>query len=663
MADLSKYSDADLERMANTSSLSHMSDADLERIAQGTPKAKSHNTIADIALSGAEGLAKGITGLAGIPGDISNLVNKGMSAVGIPTRDPNQPLPANVTVPGGDLGFGAAPNSSQIYNDIPGKPYEAKTEAGKVTDRIASFLPAVPGGGAGLGTRILGRAVAPGLGSVLGENIGDENSPNLRTAGQIGGAVLGAGAFGGARALSEAVRSAKLTPEEVAQSYVANVAKSAGVEPGANLGASSRGQTAAEALGPTGVANLAALGRRGGETALTLSQLLKQRAAGAPERILGDYESASGIAPEAAQGNMQGIIERGQQAAKPLYDAAFDATPNTSEHLERLAAQPDVRQGMALALKNAQRRAIGKNEPFDPNAYAVTGFNEAGDPQIGPVPTWRTFDMGKRGLDEMLEQFRDPITRQIKKTDSSDAIDQLRRGLVGALDEANPQYKAARSSAADYLSANEAFGQGQNHIINPAVTAAKAKSYFDSLSAPNQDAYKAGIANKLFNQAQNSRLKPSQLLTLAAQDKLRSVLGPVKGQQFIDGLQQEISLAQSGQRMMPGGGSITSDILNATKEQDLSDTVRGASHFARAAGDLASNRYGSAIANALRGTYHFAPDMFRTGGMSEPARNAAGRMLMLPPEEFSQQLQALPAPRPGMGAAALAPYLLNRGTP
>lgn len=614
----------------------------------------------DVAKSGAEGLAKGLTGLAGLPGDIGGLVNRGMSAIGIPTRDPSKPLPDTVTLGGGEMGLGSTPNSTQTYNNLPGKAYEPQTTAGRVTERVASFLPAVPGGPAGLGTRLMGRAVAPGVGSVIGENIGDENSPGLRTAGQIGGALLGAAGFGGARAVAQGFRNAKLTPEEVAKSYAANVAKSAGVEPGATLPASSRGQTAAEALGPTGVANLAALGRRGGDTALTLAQTLKQRSAGAPERILGDYETASGIAPDAAQGNMQGIIERGQTAAKPLYDAAFAATPNTSEHLERLAGQPDVRQGMALALKNAQRRAIGKNEPFDPEAHAVTGFNEAGDPILGPVPNWRTFDMGKRGLDEILEQYRDPITRQIKKTDSSDAIDQLRRGLVGALDEANPQYKAARSSASDYLSANEAFGQGQNHIINPAVTTAKAKSYFEGLSQPNQDAYKAGIANKLFNQAQNSRLKPSQLLTPSAQDKLRSVLGPDKGQEFIDGLQQELSLSQSGQRMMPGGGSITSDILNATKEQDLADSVRGASHFARAAGDIASNRYGSAIANALRGTYHFAPDMFRTGGMSEQARNSAGKMLMLPPEEFSQQLQALPAPRPSMGAAALAPYLLKQ---
>lgn len=658
MADLSHYSDAELERMANTSSLAHMSDADLEKIA-GKP---APSVLADVAQSIPVGAAKGIAGLAGLPGDLSYLVNRGMNAVGIPTRDPSKPLPDSVTVPGGELGLGANPTSAQINSQFTGgKPYyEPQTTPGKITERIASFLPAVPGGPAGLGARLMGRAVAPGIGSAIGENLGDDKSPILRSVGQIGGALLGAGAFGGARALSQGFRNAKLSPEEVAQSYVANVAQSAGKQPGDALERSLRGQTAAEALGPVGVANLAALGRRGGETPLTLAQTLKQRAAGAPERILGDYESASGIAPEAAQGNMQGIIERGQSAARPLYEEAFNATPNTSEHLERLAAQPDVRQGMSLALKNAQRRAVGKNEPFDPNAYAITSFNEAGDPVIGGVPNWRTFDMGKRGLDEMLEQYRDPITRQIKKTDSSDAIDQLRRGLVGALDEANPQYKGARASAADYLSANESFGQGQNHIINPAVTVAKAKSYFDSLSAPNQEAYKAGIANKLFNQAQNSRLKPGQLLTPAAQEKLRSVLGSEKGQEFIEGLQQELSLSQSGQRMMPGGGSITSDVLNATKEQDLSDTVRGASHFARAAGDFASNRYGSAIANALRGTYHFAPDMFRTGGMSEAARNKAGAMLMLPPDEFSQQLNALPAPRPNMGAAALAPYLLNK---
>jgi hypothetical protein len=319
-----------------------------------------------------------------------------------------------------------------------------------------------------------------------------------------------------------------------------------------------------------------------------------------------------------------------------------------------------VRKGMALAIKNDQRRAIGANEPFDPNAYAVTGFNKAGDPIVGAVPSWRAWDAAKRGLDETLEGYRDPITRQIKKTDTSDAIDALRRGVISATDAANPAYAAARAAGADYLSANSAFQQGGQHILNTRVTARQAQQSFEKLNEANQQAYMAGIANKLYEQAQNSRLKPNQLLTPATQDKLRTVLGPDRGQTFIDGLQQELSLAQSGQRLMPGTGSITSDVLNAAKEQDLSDTVRGASHFARAAGDVAANRYGSAIANLLRGGYHFAPDMFRTGGMSEAARNEAGRMLMLPPEDFARTLQTLPPPRPSMGAAALAPYLMGR---
>lgn len=117
----------------------------------------------DVALSGAEGLAKGYSAIAGLPGDISNAVSWGMNKVGIPTRDRSQPLPDTVTLPGGTLGFGAAPDSRQVYEAIPGNEYQPATTPGKYAETIASFLPAaaVPGSAA-LRTA---RVIAPGAAS------------------------------------------------------------------------------------------------------------------------------------------------------------------------------------------------------------------------------------------------------------------------------------------------------------------------------------------------------------------------------------------------------------------------------------------------------------------------------------------------------------------
>lgn len=104
----------------------------------GKAASPKEGTATDLVKSIVQGLADNYNSFAGVPGDISDLVRSGMKGVGVPTRDPSQPLmvpkqdgsaPTDyVTLPGGDLGFGANPNSQSV---LPGKDYEPQTRTGR----------------------------------------------------------------------------------------------------------------------------------------------------------------------------------------------------------------------------------------------------------------------------------------------------------------------------------------------------------------------------------------------------------------------------------------------------------------------------------------------------------------------------------------------------
>lgn len=656
MADLSKYSDAELERMANSASLAHLSDADLEKIA-GKPKPGFVDTAIDVARSLPGGLSKAVTGTLGLPGTLSDLASSGLDYV------------AN-KVTGNDIYTANSPVSGGKLDEYVSKPfrgyYEPKTGLGQFAERAAEFAPAVAGGPATLGARTMGRVLAPAAGSVAAENAVHSDNGAVRAGAQITGALLGGGLYGGTRALSQALKNAKLTPEEVAGGFASNIAESGtpNVIPG-------MGQTAAEAYGPTGVANLAALGRRGGTTGQQLANFLRLRKQGAPQAMLDDFMQSSGINPAAARGQFEDVVEAGQKRAKPLYDEYYAANTNVaSPKLDRILDTPAGKKALADARVKMQNDMSLMGTP---DAELMEQAREGGTllPAKGAASGMkaRVYDYVKKSLDDQIgaayragNKNEGNILRDLKNkmVDELDALDVTGKAGPNSLKPEGGAFKRARAAAGDYLGAKEAYEDAGNHILSMNVDARDVATYYGKLSETGKEAYKAGIANELFLKAENSRLAPRLLDTSAMQKKLAVVLGEEKANQFIAKIKDRASLAETGQRMMPGTGSITSDVLNAGKEQDLADTLRGASHFAHAAGNFTAGRYGAALGNVLRGTMHLAPDLLRTGGMSEEARNAAGRLLMLPPEDFAQQLKALPAPRPSAGAAALAPYLLRK---
>ena len=400
----------------------------------------------------------------------------------------------------------------------------------------------------------------------------------------------------------------------------------------------------AEAIGRPGTTALAALGRRSGTTADLLAGTLSERQAGASDRILGDYARAAGIAPEAAQGNIDAIVQSGRDAASSLYDRALSLEgPVWNADLAQLAKRPVIAKAIAASandLRNAGKNPSAYGLDFDPVTGEFSGATAH--------PTAEAWDLIKKNVAGQVE--RDPFGKIIPDSVSRGNynIGVANRDLTSVLRDEIPGYGDALDRAGDYLTLNKAFQTGQDFIGRANVTAAKMAEHVADLPPGELQAFKGGVANKLFDLAQNGRLSPAMFDRPIVRQKLIAALGPDDANAFLANMKIEAQLKQSGARMMPGTGSITSEILNATGEQNqsadaLMDAIYAGAHLAY------GNKigFGTRMLSAMRRL-----GVGRTGMMPETTRNEAGRLLMMNPNDLASHLESFDAVPPSVNRVA-----------
>lgn len=202
-----------------------------------------------------------------------------------------------------------------------------------------------------------------------------------------------------------------------------------------------------------------------------------------------------------------GLINKGRTAAGSLYDEAYAAPVVATPELDAILATPAGRQALSRAHTIAanERRdpaALGfrmdadgnvelnpvRLDPFQAQAEAKSAFDaaqeshrvalrtagantettresllaardqmKAADAVLANAPTpgtaatsrsytTQTLDYVKRGLDDILEQSRDPVTRRLHLDEAGRAVNDVRASLVKEVDNLNPRYAEARAA-------------------------------------------------------------------------------------------------------------------------------------------------------------------------------------------------------------------------
>jgi hypothetical protein len=211
---------------------------------------------------------------------------------------------------------------------------------------------------------------------------------------------------------------------------------------------------------------------------------------------------------------------RSAQAA-PLYEKAMNNGAVIDDRVNQFLADPILKQGITKGLQIQRLEALAENHPFDPKQYGIVGFNDAGDPIIGGVPNMRLLDAAKKGLDDIVEGFRNPLTGKLNLDQFGRAVNNVRAGYVKALDAANPDYAAARSAwsgpsqSLDALHAGRGIFRGDSEM-----TAQK----IGNLAPGDADYFRIGVLRAIEDTVNNSPNGAGALKSMLAKPKVQEKL-------------------------------------------------------------------------------------------------------------------------------------------
>jgi len=606
------------------------------------------NIATDVLKGGTRGLISGITGLLGQSGDLQRQIGSGSvnSALNF----------ANVIA--NSMGRGVSPQAMQNLQSVVNKAPTVmpsserttqatqnlisapQTKTGKYVETIASMAPAAIGGGGGIITRGL-RAIVPGVSSEAAGQMteGTFYEPAARMAGALAAGGTGAGA--GARMAADRANAGAM--------YVEKIAKKA---PPISQAPNSP-QMLAEALGKQSQTGLAALARREGTTGDILGGTLAQRAAERQNRIETAFEDATGLSPAAVKGDVEGIIKAGRDKAAPLFkEVQENPNPVMTPELKELSQRPVIQKALAQAYTDA------KNAGVNPTAMGIEEIvSYVPGSEIPKVtqykisnPTAATWDKIYKNVSFQVE--RNPLTQKpLSDTESRGNfnINVARKDLRQSLKTAIPKWDEAMTIAGDYKPVEAAFEMGGKFMFDSKVPVDQYTSKIAKLSEGELAAWRGSVANQIFTKAQNGQLTPALLKTPKLQQKMIATFGQEGADKLMQALGSEKAMIDFERRYAPGAGSVTAELNQAMAQQDAMNPAT------EAAFTLGENimRYGPTGGTIKTGANYGLSflDWLKTKGMSVDARNEAGRLLMMSPQEY--------AGLPNGGRIATAPKRVN----
>lgn len=326
------------------------------------------------------------------------------------------------------------------------------------------------------------------------------------------------------------------------------------------------------------------------------------------------------------EAKLTGILRESQDAA-----AKGQRGGVWSPRIQQFLDDPILKQGISRGLQVQRLEALAEGKPFNAADYAVTGTDKAGEPIVGKVPNMRLLDSAKRGLDEILEGYRDKTTGRLVLDQRGRAIDQVRQAFVGELDRLNPSYKAARASWSGPSQSIDAMKQGAD-IFNrkPEEIAETVKR----LSPNDREFYKLGVADKLRERIAKTGMGGDEAKKIIGNEWTKAQLRPIFDSQaefdkFIQAAEMESKMFDTAFRLK--GGSHTAERLAA--DQAFGADVEAAGHGVGAAHNALSGRFISA-----------AREMWRMrqalGWRKNQAMNAEIAKLLFDPALTQSALQA-----------------------
>lgn len=188
--------------------------------------------------------------------------------------------------------------------------------------------------------------------------------------------------------------------------------------------------------------------------------------ASSPERVIKD------VGGETFYRDVEDVLAKGREAAKPLYDQAHSELVN----LGTTKLKPEV----TAAIKAARSKYPSDLEKLPDNSVKV-------------------LDYAKRELDDQISTAQRSGERNLARNRTG-----VKDELVKLLDDNSAAYKQARAVAGDYLSTERAMLDGQD-IFKPATDSELLGKTIADFGKPQKEAFKEGVRKAIRDQLERVR--------------------------------------------------------------------------------------------------------------------------------------------------------------
>lgn len=381
----------------------------------------------------------------------------------------------------------------------------------------------------------------------------------------------------GAGAVVSALRKGVPEVAESASPQVARALKSD------NIDAATAGQKLAELgpdatladIGPNLRSQTEALAATPGPAQKIVVDAMKDRAAGAGDRISTAMDQHLG--PEINPTELaEQIIARRKEQAAPLYKDAYATPIRSTEDIESVLgtpfgkialqkaatlakSEPDVPLGMfgPAPTKMAQMPAKMSASEYQ-DWLAVNASGKAAEPQVDV----RGLDLVKRSLDDMHD-----VAQRAGENNRARIIDNLRTKLIGSVDKQVPKFADARNVFSTESGVKDALENGRN-LFSKTMSPDELGVTLRGMSGAEHDAFIQGARSAVSDIMGSARNDAGAARTLFAKgwtkEKLNTVIGPEATDALFKNLEREGTFHETSSGVL--GNSRTAARLAAQGE-------------------------------------------------------------------------------------------------
>lgn len=309
-------------------------------------------------------------------------------------------------------------------------------------------------------------------------------------------------------------------------------------------------------LGPNLQRQAGAIAATPGRGQEVVRSAIASRQAGAGSRVAGALDDALGQTTDTLA-LADDIIAQRSAAAKPLYDAAYAKPMPFSRDLKALLSRPSMRGALRKAEKLAADEGLPSKQWFakvtDAGSERATGIldssgrgiNAPNPKQVSFIrtPDVRELDLTKRALDDMIS-----TAQRAGNNNEARILIQQKNMLTGMIDDAVPEYAAARKAFSGPTSVLDAMDEGQKAFRNN-LTPNQLRTQLMKMGEAEKEAYVQGARAQvadIMGTARNDALAARSAFQKGYnKEKLELLVGKDQAKRLLDSLDAESAFTRT----------------------------------------------------------------------------------------------------------------------